>query len=313
MNNKLTIVMYHYIRELEKTRYPKIKGRRTLEFLEQLQYLKKHYRIVTMEEVIHCARRGQRLPENAALLTFDDGYIEHYTTVFPILFDMGLQGSFFPPVATAKRGELLDVNRIHFLLAVADPSQLACEIDNALLRFSETHDLLPAKSYHAEWAKANRFDDAETIYVKRMLQHVLPDSIRHKLTRELFATHVAVDEVAFAAELYLNADQLRLMQRCGMYVGSHGDSHYWLNTIDPGKQSKEIEGSIQFLKDIGSPVEDFWVMCYPYGAYNESLLEALRVNNCALGLTTEVDIADLRKNDPLLLPRLDTNDIPISG
>ncbi len=225
---------------------------------------------------------------------------------------MGVQGSFFPPVATAKKGQLLDVNRVHFLLAVADPGQLAGEIDAMLLKYADIHALRSTQEYRAEWAKPSRFDDAETIYVKRMLQHVLPETLRNRLARDLFAKHVAIDEVAFAAELYCNADQLRVMQRSGMYVGSHGDSHYWLNTIDIEKQRQEIKSSLRFLRDdVGSPVDDFWVMCYPYGAYDEGVLETLRAHNCTLGLTTEADVANLDRHDPLLLPRLDTNDFPI--
>ncbi|NCC37480.1 MAG: hypothetical protein EOM24_36535 [Chloroflexia bacterium] len=108
----------------------------------------------------------------------------------------------------------------------------------------------------------------------------------------------------------MNVEHLRVMQRCGMYVGSHGDSHYWLTTIDADRKIREIENSLRFLRQIGSPVEDFWVMCYPYGAHDEELLGTLRSYNCTIGLTTEVSVADLAVDDPLLLPRLDTNDIP---
>jgi hypothetical protein len=51
-------------------------------------------------------------------------------------------------------------------------------------------------------------------------------------------------------------------------------------------------------------------MCYPYGSYNDPLLSVLRTRGCKLGLTTRVEIADLEADDPLTLPRLDTNDLP---
>ena len=98
----LTIVMYHYVRELERTRYPAIKGRRTSEFRAQLAWLRRHHTPVTMAEVVHASRSGDPLPPRAVLLTFDDGYADHYTNVFPLLFDAGVQGAFFPPVGPAK-------------------------------------------------------------------------------------------------------------------------------------------------------------------------------------------------------------------
>lgn len=51
-------------------------------------------------------------------------------------------------------------------------------------------------------------------------------------------------------------------------------------------------------------------MCYPYGAYNDTLLALLRDWGCAIGLTTEVAVAQLGTDNPLALPRLDTNDLP---
>ena len=63
---------------------------------------------------------------------------------------------------------------------------------------------------------------------------------------------------------------------------------------------------------MGSPTEN-WVMCYPYGAYNNSLIDILKKKNCKLGLTTKVDIAGLSKENAFTLERLDTNDLPKVG
>ncbi len=51
-------------------------------------------------------------------------------------------------------------------------------------------------------------------------------------------------------------------------------------------------------------------MCYPYGAYNDGLLDILKDRGCIIALTTEVGVATLGENDALALPRLDTNDLP---
>ena len=118
------------------------------------------------------------------------------------------------------------------------------------------------------------------------------------------------DESAFATELYLREDQARLMQSCGMYFGSHGASHYWLDQIPEQKKRQDITRSLDFLNRIGSPVNDFWVMCYPYGAWDSETLRILEQYNCTFGLTTEVATANISSNNPLTLPRYDTNDFP---
>ena len=50
-------------------------------------------------------------------ITFDDGYKEHYTNVFPILKDFGIKGSFYVTDKTVIDHQVLDVNKIHFILA----------------------------------------------------------------------------------------------------------------------------------------------------------------------------------------------------
>ena len=61
---------------------------------------------------------------------------------------------------------------------------------------------------------------------------------------------------------------------------------------------------------VGAPTNN-WVMCYPYGAYNDTLLRLLRDRGCAIGLTIRVAVANPGTDDPLALPRLDTNDLPV--
>ena len=306
----ITIVMYHYVRDLARTRYPAIKGRDLSSFRRQLDYIAHHHSVVTAEEVVAAVKGGEPLPDNAAWLTFDDGYIDHYSVVFPLLHERGWQGSFFPPARSVRDGELLDVNRVHFILAVSlDPAPII----NAIREFIDDRQgcdgLRPFVEYWTELAKPFRLDPPEVIFIKRVLQHGMPEALRNELGRNLFERFVSVDPAAFAAELYMTPEQLRTMIRCGMYVGSHGAGHFWMDRLAPASQATEVDASLDFLRALGAPTND-WVMCYPFGAYNDTLLRLLRDRGCAIGLTTKMAIAQLGIDDPLALPRLDTNDLP---
>lgn len=306
----LTIVMYHYVRDLARTRYPAIKGRDLSSFRRQLDYIARHHTVVTAEQVISATKEGEPLPDNAAWLTFDDGYSDHYSVVFPLLHERGWQGSFFPPARTVQDGELLDVNRVHFILAASPDHE---SIINAIRGFIDDRQgddsVRPFAEYWAELARPSRMDPADVIFIKRVLQHGLPEVMRNELARKLFDRFVSVDPATFAAELYMTPEQLRTMIRCGMYVGSHGAGHYWLDRLDPASQANEIDASLDFLRALGAPTHD-WVMCYPYGAYNDTLLPLLKDRSCAIGLTTEVAVARPGTDNPLAFPRLDTNDLP---
>lgn len=306
----LTIVMYHYVRDLARSRYPAIKGRDITAFRGQLDHIDRRYTVVTAEQVIAAVKSGEELPDNACWLTFDDGYADHYQTVFPLLHERGWQGSFFPPVCAVRDSELLDVNRVHFILAATSDHAAVVEI---IRRFVEEHreaQLPPFATYWSELAVASRMDPAEVIFIKRILQHGLPKALRNELAGQLFARFVSVDPAAFAAELYMTPDQIKTMIRSGMYVGSHGMSHAWLDRLEPALQEAEVDGSLAFLNDLGAPTDN-WVMCYPYGAHNDALLSLLGSRGCVVGLTTKVAVAHLDSTHPLTLPRLDTNDLPI--
>ena len=75
----LTIVMYHYVRDLARSRYPSIKGRDVASFQFQLDHIARNYSVVTVAQILEALRGGRQLPDNAAWLTFDDGYLDHYT------------------------------------------------------------------------------------------------------------------------------------------------------------------------------------------------------------------------------------------
>jgi len=306
----LTIVAYHYVRPLKNSPYSEIKGLELDFFKEQLAYIKKHYTVVRMEDVLAAIKGTGMLPKNALLLTFDDGYRDHYDYVFPLLLKYGWQGSFFP-VPTAILGEeVLNVNRIHFLLAVVEKKDiLVKEILDYVKEMRKEHDLEEGQSYYARLANPCRWDSAEVIFIKRMLQRELPKTLRIELTKQLFTKFVTKNEKTFNQMLYLSVEQLKEMHTAGMFIGSHGYSHQWLNSLTSQEQEDEITKSLTFLKSLGCSQED-WVICYPFGAYNDDTLRIVKQMGCALGLSTKLGIADLDSCDSHILPRIDTNDLP---
>lgn len=228
MSSKVTVVMYHYVRDLKHSRYPSIKGLDRDLFVEQVEYLCKHYVPVTMEQVVAASRPdGEPLPEKAVLLTFDDGYADHFTTVFPILKNRGVQGSFFAPIKALTENRVLDVNKIHFILASGKTAgEIIALIRLLLPRYAEEYRLQSFEYYYGKLAGFDRFDTPEVLFIKRLLQVELPLEVRMKITDELFAGIVGMDESAFSRELYMDREQMQCMVDAGMHIGSHGYDHF---------------------------------------------------------------------------------------
>jgi len=307
---KLTIVMYHFVRELKRSRFPEIKGLAIDQFREQIAYIKKFYNPVSAYDLMDSIESGSKLPPRSVLLTFDDGYIDHFAEVFPVLDKEKISGCFFPPAKCILEDSVLDVNKIHFILAsVSDKDVLVNYIYQALDDNRSLYDLEQNEYYWQKCGVPSRYDPAEVMFVKYMLQRELPEKLRKAIADQLFKKFVSNDEKAFSKELYMSLDQISCLQRNNMYVGSHGFDHYWLDSIPEDAQREEIDLSLKFLRNVGSDTER-WIMCYPYGAYNESLLSLLQERKCFVGLATNVGITDLKQDNPLTLPRLDTNDLP---
>jgi peptidoglycan/xylan/chitin deacetylase (PgdA/CDA1 family) len=311
MNTSLTIIMYHYVRDLQRSRFPAIKGLSTERFRRQLDHIQAHYTPVRMGDVWGALSSGAELPPNAILLTFDDGYSDHFTNVFPLLDARGIQGCFFPPAQAVLEQRVLDVNKIHFLLAaMPDAEGLLESVFSMLPEFAGSYPLKTCEYYVSCIAEQHRYDVHQVTVLKRLLQRELPEPVRTEIVRRLFAAHVTADEAAFSHELYMSVEQLACIRNHGMHIGSHGYRHAWLNHLSAEDQAREVDQSLGFLSKLGVTLED-WTMCYPYGGYDDSLLDILRARQCRLGFTVEARVAQIGVDDPLLLPRLDTNDLAV--
>lgn len=314
VNNKFTVVMYHYVRDLKNTRFPAIKGLDMRFFREQLRYFKKHYHPITAVELTDAFCNGTELPPKSIVLTFDDAYADHFTNVFPLLDEYKMQGFFFVPVKAIMNHEVLIVNKIHHVLALCNENidQLVSEVKAMLAPFEGKKGVESFDFYFRKLAIANRFDCKEVIFIKRLLQVELQEPLRSLLINQLFEQYVTKDEGAFSRELYMSEDQLKCMIRNGMIIGSHGYDHFWLNSLTKEKQFEELQRSVDFLLRLGVDKGTLSIG-YPYGAYNDDTISIAKELEFKLGFTTKVDVATVKtenKKACLTIPRLDTNDFP---
>jgi peptidoglycan/xylan/chitin deacetylase (PgdA/CDA1 family) len=316
MNNYLTVIMYHYVRPIKDSRYPQIKGLEFTDFVGQLDYIKRYYNPVSIEEVLANKIHNEPLPERPILLTFDDGYTDHYQYVFPELKRREIKGAFYPVVNALEEHRILDVNKIHYLLAsVESKVALMEELNEKLVNLVDL-TRIEIESFRNKYYKETKWDPPEVGYSKKVLQHGLPEVERKVVLNELFKTYVREDEVGFAQELYLNQEQLAEMVQAGMHFGGHGVTHRWLDKLGQPEKSEEISGSVAFLSNKGC-TEAGTTFCYPFGGYDVETVDLLEKQGCELAFTTEVDLFELKDRedtqDWLRINRLDTNHIPRHG
>ena len=65
-------------------------------FRKQMKFLKDNgYHPLTMEQLYAYVTKGDKVPEKPVVLTFDDGYADTYSIVYPVLKEYGFAGTVF--------------------------------------------------------------------------------------------------------------------------------------------------------------------------------------------------------------------------
>tara|TARA_Y100000816_G_scaffold49132_1_gene31134 strand:+ start:587 stop:1489 length:903 start_codon:yes stop_codon:yes gene_type:complete len=298
--------MYHYVRNIKKSKYPNLKGLEFSDFKNQIIYLKKNFNILSNNQFIEILNSRKIPKKKSILLTFDDGYRDHFEYVFPFLKKKDVPAVFYPPIMCVKNKGVLDVNKIHFIL------EKEKNRDKILhLIFLYVKKILNKNPQQIGIEKINlshRYDDKKTILIKKLLQHHLPLPYRKKIVDKIFKHIVNFSEEEFSKILYMNKNNIQELYKNNFSIGSHGYNHYWWEKINKDEQEMQIKKSINYFKKIKVFDKNFSV-CYPYGSYNLQTLNLLKKYRIKFALTARVGSINKKNIKKIYeLPRFNTND-----
>ena len=256
--NHLDVIAYHYVRDLARTPFPRLKAMDAAAFRDQIDELGERFEFATLESALAFLAGDYRPGRDLCLLTFDDGVRDHYEEVFPYLNARRIQGVFFL-VTSCLEGQVAAVHKNHFLMAALDFSDYRRRF---LTRLQAEH---PGElRVDAGRARATyRWDNDEVAEFKYLLNFVLPDRVRHAVLDGVFAECLGRD-AEFSRLLYLNWDEARTMQQNGMIVGGHTHTHAALSRLRPEDQWRELQVSTGLLRHRLEP-QMVWPFSYPYG------------------------------------------------
>ena len=296
-------LMYHYVRP-ERADLPYFRYLHVEDFARQLDWLEENCGFASREDFERSVVTGE--PVEGAVLTFDDGFSDHFEHVLPEFLKRGLWGIFYVPTGVYERAELLDVHRIHVLLGrhggIAVLERLVELIDD---------DMLIDRDNAAFRTKTYRYQDNDeaTNEVKRILNYYISYDHRAQVLGQLFAEMIGSEAEEFA-RFYMSAEHLRAMTEAGMVIGSHSVSHPVFSKLGVDDQWREIDRSFDFLETtLGHDIATF---CYPYGGFHSFTDDTERLlvrRGCRYAFNVEprdVEPSDLQ-NRPMALPRYDCN------
>lgn len=298
--------MYHYVRPVKNSKYPKLKALELQEFRNQIRWFKKNFDIIDFDDLTEILNKNKISGKKKLILTFDDGYKDHFKYVFPELKKNRIIGFFYPPTKVVENKIVLDVNKIHFILEkVEDKKKILDDINFLLKKYK-------CKSIYEMNINMNllksRYDDLETSLIKKLLQFLLPTKIRERIINNLLENYLNLSVRDFSKELYINSEELVEMYTNGMHIGSHGEFHDRWGILPKNKQIQEINNSMNFFRKLNFDIKNLSV-CYPYGSYSNDTLKIVKKAGFNFGLTTDVGlITNKNLNNKFIFPRLNAND-----
>ena len=231
-------------------------------FEQQILYLKRNFRIISGEEFAAIIKREGPFPENACLITFDDGWKDNYTNAFPILKKYDVPAIVF--VST----DYVGTNRIFW------HEQLAL----AFMVLPDKMDIGVFKDRLSRWPKP--------VLNKIELIAIRPRRFRRPMINELteylkgfgeeknISLAQELDELFLAGQKDKPASMLSWgeiveMSRANIEIGSHGKSHSILTGIDEsGVRGELIESRSVIEERTGGPVN---FLAYPNGNFTGAI------------------------------------------
>lgn len=220
-------------------------------FEAQLRWLRAHYHVLPLAEIIDGLAGKRSLPPFPAAITFDGGYRNNYTVAFPLLLKYNLPATVF--LTTNFIGESrkkLWVERVDAIIHSATARRLSLQMNGNLTVFDVS----------SKRAKVHASD-----HIRAYLKSLNPAERERKILSLEVQVEQPRDCIEEAEERYafLSWDEVRTMAEGGIEFGSHTASHAILSTLSSEDAKNELRRSKEAIEtQLGRACELF---SYPNG------------------------------------------------
>jgi peptidoglycan/xylan/chitin deacetylase (PgdA/CDA1 family) len=225
----LVVPFYHMVSDAHVPHVSNLYRFRTIaEFTADLEFFVRHFKPVSLSDIVDALDGKRSLPRSCVHLTFDDGFSEVYGIVAPLLERYGVPATFFLNTAFLDGGGLAHYNAVSVLL---DQDRLVNPASKALREKLET--ILPP-------ASAGR-----TTLRERMRAIGYPQS---HLVGELARTiDFDLDQYVQVKRPHLTSKEVASLHARGFSIGAHSHTHPLYSELPLAGQLEETRTSIEWL------------------------------------------------------------------
>lgn len=279
--SQVAILTYHRVDEPGARPYlhPGLVSATPAAFAAQLDDLAARTNPITIGDLLAAVRGERVLPHRPLLVTFDDAYEDFAEHAWPRLRRLGIPATLFVPTAyPGEPGRRFWWDRLsHALRTTVRPS---IEVDGA--------------SYSLD-------DEAARLTAFRRLRALIK-ATPHAAAMGLVDRWCETLGLPDAPSGILAWSALRSLAAEGVTMAPHTRTHPLLTRVDGKDLAAEIDGSrAELQREIGASPP---VFAYPSGDHDEAVVEAARGLGLELAFSTQRGLVDLRRADPLRLPRI---------
>lgn len=228
----LVVPYYHMVSDITVPHVSHLYRFRTIaEFKSDVEFLLRHFRPVTLGEIVDALNGKRTLSRHCFHLTFDDGFREMYDVVVPILQQAGVPATFFLNTAYLDGGGLAHYNALSVLLDRLQSRH--ARLSAAARRHVES--LLPAATHGR-------------ITLRQRLLSI--GYAQTSLVRPLAgACEIDLDKYVREASPHLSSDQVAAILKKGFSVGGHGHHHVVYSELPLSQQLEQTRTNMQFLSE----------------------------------------------------------------
>lgn len=303
-DKKITILMYHDVRDLHQTKYPNRYKQKSFmrneDFSNQINYIKKCYTVISMDDLLSIINSNIPINKNYALLTFDDGLKDHvFVADFLYQSHINLSATFFIPTEPVLTRKMMKTHKIQFIIGEGNLKIISKKI---LSHFKKEKRQNIWNIYSTSSWKDNTWNK-EQIFITNLLRKY-PDKKKSELIcNDLFETYVTSDEKQLADDLYLTMEDINKIISSNFTIGGHGYTSDNLLNFNNKEQYEDISKLTDFLNKIGVSKR---YISYPNGGVDDNIIDITKKYGYSIGLaTTNRIITNIAEENVLSLPRLD--------
>jgi peptidoglycan/xylan/chitin deacetylase (PgdA/CDA1 family) len=225
----ILIPYYHMVRDWDLPHVKHLYEYKNVKtFVDDLDFLAKRYSPITLQDLLDSLYRGRKLPGNAMLLTFDDGFREMHDVVAPLLLKKGIHATFFVNTDFIDNRDMCYLNKASLL---ADGLE---STDNKKMNKEIKRLLSSGKNESAGWK--------ELILAVPYESRDILDEIADRL-------QVDFREYLENRRPYLTSDQIRHMIDHGFTFGAHSLDHPLYSLLPVEEQVRQTLESVGALKN----------------------------------------------------------------